>query len=35
MPQLKSGRHVGLVADTLVNYVKFGTDTDVYAFIVA
>lgn len=35
MPQLNTGRHVGVMAHTLIDHVTQGTDASVYAFIVA
>jgi hypothetical protein len=35
MPQLKSGRHVGISADPLIKTIKFGTDVHVSAVIMA
>lgn len=35
MPQLKSGRHVGIQPQSFVDQINNGTDVNVYAFILA
>ena len=35
MPQLKSGRHVGVAPLPLLDRIKFGTDSEIYALVIA
>lgn len=35
MPQLKSGRHVALSASPLIDQLKFGTDVEISAVVIA